>query len=34
MPERKAKIVHMGQTLVEGGEIASEPWRAPVARMW
>ncbi len=34
VPEPKAKMAHMGQTQVEGGEIASEPWRAPVARMW
>ncbi len=33
-PEPKAKMARTSQIQIEGGEVASELWRAPVARMW
>lgn len=33
-PEPKAKVARMSEAQVEEDEIAPEPWRAPVARMW
>ncbi len=33
-PEPKAKVARMSEAQIEGDEIAPEPWRAPVARMW
>jgi hypothetical protein len=33
-PEPKAKFTRMSEAQVEEDEIAPEPWRAPVARMW
>ena len=33
-PEPEAKIARRSESPVEEDEIAPEPWRAPVARMW
>lgn len=33
-PEPKANVARMSEAQVEEDEIASELWRAPVARMW
>ena len=34
VPDLKAKVARMNEAQVEEDEIAPEPWRAPVARMW
>lgn len=33
-PKSKGKMAQTSQIYTEGGEVASKPWRAPVARMW
>ena len=33
-PKSKGKMAQTSQIYTEGAEVASEPWRAPVARMW
>ncbi|MCJ1279485.1 hypothetical protein MMC21_007309 [Puttea exsequens] len=34
VPEPKVKVARMSEAQIEEDEIAPEPWRAPVARMW